>query len=66
MTTYKNHTIAKTNTTTDVQRAAFGHLYDTVAHVYEIEGEFGKNACTRPFLTSVSACQEYINNRIND
>jgi hypothetical protein len=56
MTKYRNHKIIKTNTTTDTPNG--------VRCVYRIEGEHGKAAEVRPFLTTVAAAREYIANRV--
>ena len=58
---YKNHFIVKTNLTTSVHvRANFGSYEKTVA-LYEIQGKAEKPASVRPFITSVKAAKEYIN-----
>ena len=54
MITFKHNTIAITNTTTG----------NRAKYVFEIVGKQGKNACVRPFLTSVASCKRYINERI--
>ena len=56
--TYKNHEFTKTSTTT--------YTANGIRNVYEISGEFGKGACVRPFLTSVSACRDYVNRCAED
>jgi hypothetical protein len=59
-TTYAGCTFRRTETTTDVSRAAFGRSYTAVAHVWEVEGRIVKPAARRPFLTSAAACHEYV------
>lgn len=51
---FKSHTFTRTATTTG----------DRGAHVYEIDGTHGKRATVRPFLTTIAACREYVNNAI--
>lgn len=62
--TYKGHGFRRTETTTDVTRTAFGRQYRAVECVWEVEGEYGKSAMERPFLTSEKACREYVNQRL--
>lgn len=53
MSTYKGHTFRRSSTTTDTRHG--------VRNVYEIEGDFAKAAAVRPFLTTIAACREYVN-----
>ena len=55
---YKGHMISQSETTTG------GNNGNAVRHVYEIDGEHGKPACVRPFLTSIAQCREFINDRL--
>lgn len=59
---YKGYTFYQTSVTTTVRRdMPFRRYrsYETIEFLYEINGlkECGK----RPFLTSITACKEYIN-----
>ena len=61
---YKRHQIKKTKqTTTLILPKPFGKLgtYQKIAELYEIEGQHKKAAGKRPFLTSIKACKEFIN-----
>ena len=60
-TTYKGCTYYKTSTTTDTTRYAYGTAYEAIARVWGVSGRLSKPAGQRPFLTSASACREWIN-----
>lgn len=64
-TNYKNHIITRSATTTSVTKTVFGKQTDAIGYLYSIEGVHGKTAGMRPLLTSVSACREYINEKID-
>ena len=65
MTTYKHHTITRTNVTTSVLLPLpGGRQYEAVRRVYAIEGRYGKSAWVRPFITSLAGAREHINDEL--
>jgi hypothetical protein len=55
-TTYKGHTFTRTSIGTGPRGAC----------LYDIDGTHGKPAGMRPFLTTVSACREYVTRALQD
>ena len=53
---YRGCTITQTETTTDTPQG--------IRKVYAIEGAIDKKAAQRPFITSIRAAKEFINDRI--
>ena len=61
---YKQHEIIKTKQTTTLTfPKPFGKIgtYQKIADLYEIKGQHKKEASKRPFLVSIKACKEFIN-----
>lgn len=62
---YKGFTFRPTSTMTEVNVLNCFRCYVTkIVPVYEIDGM--KDACKRPFLTSIAECKEYISSHIEE
>lgn len=57
---YKGHTITKISTTVTVITKRKGYSMRSTRALYEIQGEHGKSAAIRPWLTTLAECREYI------
>tara|TARA_R100001463_G_scaffold21125_1_gene51018 strand:+ start:1426 stop:1740 length:315 start_codon:yes stop_codon:yes gene_type:complete len=66
---YKKHNIKRTDITTRVSiPKPFGRsgVYEATRYLYEIEGVHSKSAFNRPFITTLRAAKEYIEDSIED
>ncbi len=62
---YKNHTIKRTNCSTDVRREAFGRGYWAVADIYTIDGPVVMAGATER-LTTIKECKEFITEALKE
>lgn len=61
---YKGFEINQTTTYTEITRYYYNRPYKAYANLYEIVGL--KDCGKHPYLTSVAACKEYINEHIDN
>ena len=61
-TEYRGCTLTRTNTTTDVRRAAFGRAYQTIGYIWRVSGRLSSErpGLGQQWLTSAAACREWI------